>query len=114
MPNTFKLKTKANIDTSLVAVYTAPASTTTVVIGLTLANVTSASITADVQLVSDTVDVETNTDVYIVKAIPLPAGSSVEIMAGNKIVLKATDVLKVKGSATNSVDATLSIMEITP
>jgi hypothetical protein len=34
-------------------------------------------------------------------------------MAGNKIVLKATDVLKVKGSATNSVDATLSIMEIT-
>jgi hypothetical protein len=113
MPNTFKLKTKANIDTSLVAVYTAPASTTTVVIGLTLANVTSASITADVQLVSDTVDVETNTDVYIVKAIPLPAGSSVEIMAGNKIVLKATDVLKVKGSATNSVDATLSIMEIT-
>jgi hypothetical protein len=113
MPNTFKLKTKANIDTSLVAVYTAPASTTTVVIGLTLANITSASITADVQLVSDTVDVETNTDVYIVKSIPLPAGSSVEIMAGNKIVLKATDVLKVKGSATNSVDATLSIMEIT-
>jgi len=113
MANTFKLKTKANIDTSLVAVYTTPASTTTVVIGLTLANITSASITADVQLVSDTVDVETNTDVYIAKAIPLPAGSSVEIMAGNKIVLKATDVLKVKGSAPNSVDATLSIMEIT-
>jgi len=114
MANTFKLKTKANIDTSLVAVYTAPSGiTSTVIIGLTLANITSASITADVQLVSDTVDVETNTDVYIAKAIPLPAGSSVEIMAGNKIVLKATDVLKVKGSATNSVDATLSIMEIT-
>jgi hypothetical protein len=113
MANTFKLKTKANIDTSLVAVYTVPASTTAVVIGLTLANITSGSITADVQVVSDTVDVETNTDVYVVKAIPIPAGSSVEVMAGNKIVLQTTDVLKVLGSATNSVDATLSIMEIT-
>jgi hypothetical protein len=34
-------------------------------------------------------------------------------MAGNKIVMEATDILKVLGSATNSVDATLSIMEIT-
>jgi len=39
-------------------------------------------------------------------------GSSVEIMAGNKIVMQTTDILKVSGSATNSVDATMSYMEI--
>ena len=50
---------------------------------------------------------------YVVKAIPLPAGSSVEIMAGNKIILEAGDIVKVKGSATDAVDAILSIMEIT-
>jgi hypothetical protein len=115
MANTFKLKTKANIDASLVAVYTAPSGiTSTVIIGLTLANITSASITANVQLVTNSTTGENADDPYIVKAIPIPSGSSVEVMAGNKIVMQASDVLKVGGSATNSVDATLSIMEITP
>jgi hypothetical protein len=107
MANTFKRKVLANIDTALATVYTVPGSTTTVVIGLTLANVTSAAITADVQLVTS------GDDPYIVKDIPIPAGSSVEVMSGNKIVMETTDILKVLGSATNSVDATLSIMEIT-
>ena len=113
MANTFKLKTKAGIDATLVDVYTVPSSTTTVVIGLTIANIKGASVTADVKVISDTSDSETNADVYIAKDIPLPAGSSVEVMAGNKIVLKATDKIHVKGSVADAVDATLSIMEIT-
>ena len=115
MANTFKLKTKAGIDASLVKVYTVPSSpaTTTVVIGLTIANIKGASVTADAKIVSNTDDTEVNADVHIVKDIPLPAGSSVEVMAGNKIVLQATDEIWVKGSVTDAVDATLSIMEIT-
>ena len=113
MANTFKLKTKAGIDASLVTIYTVPSSTTTVIIGLTIANIKGASVTADVKVISDTSDTETNADVYIAKDIPLPAGSSVEVMAGNKIVLEAGDVVKVKGSVTDAVDAILSIMEIT-
>ncbi len=112
MANTFKLKTKAGIDASLVKVYTVPADTTTVVIGLTIANIKGASVTADAKIVSDTSDSETNADVYIAKDIPLPAGSSVEVMAGNKIVLQATDEVWVSGSVTDAVDAVLSIMEI--
>ena len=112
MANTFKLKTKAGIDASLVKVYTVPSSTTTVVIGLTIANIKGASVTADAKIVSDTSDSETNADVYIAKDIPLPAGSSVEVMAGNKIVLQATDEVWVSGSVTDAVDAVLSIMEI--
>ena len=113
MANTFKLKTKANIDASLTTVYTVPSSTTTVIIGCTVANVKGASVTADVKLVTASSSGENADDVYIVKAIPLPAGSSVEIMAGNKIILEAGDVIKVKGSVTDAVDAILSIMEIT-
>ena len=113
MANTFKLKTKAGIDASLVTIYTVPSSTTTVIIGLTIANIKGASVTADVKVISDTSDTETNADVYIAKDIPLPAGSSVEVMAGNKIVLQATDAIQVKGSVADAVDATLSIMEIT-
>ena len=113
MANTFKLKTKAGIDASLVTVYTVPAATTAVIIGLTIANIKGASVTADAKVISNTVDVETNVDVYVIKDIPLPAGSSVEVMAGNKIVLQATDAIQVKGSVADAVDATLSIMEIT-
>ena len=113
MANTFKLKTKANIDASLTTVYTVPSSTTTVIIGCTVANVKGASVTADVQLVTASSSGENADDVYIVKSIPLPAGSSVEIMAGNKIILEAGDVIKVKGSVTDAVDTILSIMEIT-
>ena len=113
MANTFKLKTKAAIDASLVTVYTVPSSTTTVIIGLTISNVKGAAVTADAQLVTASSSGENADDVHVVKDIPLPAGSSVEIMAGNKIILEAGDVVQVKGSTANCLDAILSIMEIT-
>ena len=113
MANTFKLKTKAGIDASLVTIYTVPANTKTVIIGLTIANVKGASVTADAQVVTASSSGENADDVYLIKDIPLPAGSSIEIMSGNKIVLEAGDIVKVKGSVTNAVDALLSVMEIT-
>ena len=45
MANTFKLKTKANVGTATSDVYVVPAATTTVVIGVTLANTTAVSYT---------------------------------------------------------------------
>ena len=113
MANTFKLKTKAGIDASLVTIYTVPGSTKTVIIGLTIANVKGSSVTADAQIVTASSSGENADNVYIAKSIPLPAGSSIEIMAGNKIVLEAGDIVKVKSSVTDGVDAILSVMEIT-
>jgi len=115
MANTFKLKTKASVGTSLTTVYTVPTtpSTTTVVIGLTVANKTGASVNASAQIVTASTTGENADDVYIVKDIPLPSGSSVEMMSGNKINLEAGDIIKVQSSAATSLDASLSIMEIT-
>ena len=113
MANTFKLKTKAGIDASLVTIYTVPANTTTVIIGLTISNIKGSSVTSDAQIVTASSSGENADDVYLVKDIPLPTGSSIEIMSGNKIVLEAGDIVKVKGSVTDAVDALLSVMEIT-
>ena len=110
MANTFKLKTKAGV-TTLATVYTVPSSTTAIVLGLMIGNTTSSSITSTVTLSSDTSDTETNADVELITTTPIPGNSSLEIMAGNKIVLQATDYLRVYGSG--AVDVTLSIMEIT-
>ena len=48
MANTFKLKTKANVGVTTVGIYTAPSSTTTVVIGITLANTSGSGVNVGV------------------------------------------------------------------
>ena len=116
MANTFKVKTNANMPASAgtpLTLYTCPGSTTTVVLGLLLCNNDTSQRTVDVKIESDTSDTETNETVFITKDTPVPATSSLEIMSGNKIVLQATDVLKVDSDVTGKIDATLSIMEIT-
>ena len=115
MANTFKLKTSGSIGTGSVKVYTVPSSTTTVLIGATLANTSNASIGGSLLLESDTSDTEVNNNVYIVKDAPIPAGSSLEVMAGNKLVVQgngtANDVVRVEAGTAAALDATISVLE---
>ena len=108
MANTFKLKTKANVGVTTDNVYVVPAATTTVVIGVTLANVSGQSINVGIGITRSATD-----DVNILKDIPLPQGSSIEFMQGNKVVLEATDSLTALSDLNNSLDVALTIMEIT-
>ena len=115
MANTFKLVTKAGVTTEDV-IYTVAASTTTVVLGVMLGNTTTSQITATVTLSSDTAaragnNDEANQDVELITNAPIPAGSSLELLAGNKINMEATDVLKL--TASGATDIALSIMDIT-
>ena len=116
MANNFKLKTNAAMPASSgtpLTLYTCPSSTQTIVIGLTLCNVHTTAVTADVQLVSDTSDTETNETVKLIDGVSIPAGSSLEVLSGGKYVLQATDILKIDCSVSAKLDATLSILEIT-
>ena len=108
MANTFKLKTKANVGVTTVGIYTAPAATTTVVIGITLANVSGSGCLVGVGITRPSAD-----DVKVLKNVPIPQGSSLEFMGGNKVVLEAADTLTVDSDSNNSVDVTLTIMETT-
>ena len=110
MANTFKLKTKAGV-TTLATVYTVPASTTSIVLGLVIGNTTGSAITSTITVSSDTSDTETNADVELLTTGAIPAYSSIDVLTGSKLVMQATDYLRVYGSG--AVDVTLSIMEIT-
>ena len=115
MANTFKVVTKAGV-TSEDIIYTVASSTTTVILGLVLGNTTTSQTTATVTLSSNTGNRaggndEANQDVELVTNAPIPAGSSLEMLAGNKVVMETTDLLKVTGSG--ATDVCLSIMEIT-
>ena len=115
MANTFKLVTKAGV-TSADVIYTVASSTTTVVLGIMLGNTTTSQVTATVTIESDTSgrsggNDEANQTVELVTNAPIPAGSSLELLSGNKVVMETTDVLKL--TASGATDIAVSIMEIT-
>ena len=116
MANTFKVKSNDAMPTSagtFLTLYTAPSATTTVVLGLILCNVHTTAVTASVKLISNTVDTETNQDTLVAKEVDIPAGSSLELFSGSKLILQTTDALQIDCSLTAKLDASLSIMEIT-
>jgi hypothetical protein len=100
MANTFKNYVSASVGTSAVTVYTVPSSTTSVVIGLNVANRSASQITVDVQLGST----------YIIKAVPIPVASSLSVLDG-KIIMETTETLVVTSSAASSADVILSVLE---
>lgn len=102
MANTFKNYTSLAVGTSNTTVYTVPASTSTVTIGMNLANIETSQINVSVQAAG----------AYVVKDAPIPAGSALSVLDG-KIVLEATDTVVVSSSANSSVDVLLSVLEQT-
>ena len=108
MANTFKLKTKANVGVTTSNVYVAPSATTTVVIGVTLANTSGQGINVGIGITRASAD-----DISVLKNVPIPQGSSLEFMQGNKVVLETTDSITALSDVNNSLDVALTIMEIT-
>ena len=119
MANDFKRFTVSSASTSTgasgSALYSCPAGAgssalESIVIGITLANKTTTGVTADIYL-----DGFDGTDTHIVKSATIPAGSSLEVMSGNKIVLQnsgsAGDVIRVTCGTGSALDATLSVLE---
>ena len=121
MANDFKRFVKKDIGTGEGAsgstVYSVPAGSgssalESIVIGITIANKSTAGITCDVFI--DALGGASD-DVYIVKDASIPAGSSLEVMSGNKLVLQnsgsAGDVLKMTSSTASAADGVVSVLE---
>ena len=95
-------------------IYTGQPSTETTIIGMSIANISTSQILVDVKIESNTVDNETNSNVFLIKDAPIPVGGTLVPIGGDqKVVLLDTDVLKVQSDTANSADTTLSILEIT-
>ena len=108
MANTFKIKTDTAVGTGAATIYTCPSATQTTIIGLSVANIVASQITIDVQLENSDGD-----NIYLVKAAPVPVGSALVVVGGDqKVVMEASDVLKVTTNTASSGDVALSILEI--
>ena len=121
MANTFKTVTFAAEPASAgtpYVMYTVASSTTTVVLGLVLANIDTTAVTAEIELVSTTSNRGGANNVangisFLVKDVTIPAGSSLELLSGGKVVLETGDAIQIDCSVADKVSGTLSIMEIT-
>lgn len=105
MANTFKNALARNVGTSAVTVYSAPAAKNSICIELDVCNTTNGGVTVDAFITSSSLNY------YIVKGAPVPVGGSLQIIAGQKIVLTNLDSLKVISSTASSLDVIASILE---
>jgi hypothetical protein len=104
MANDFKNAQAVGV-TSVTTVYTAPASKDSIILELDIANTTSSAVTASVELV----DTSASTDAYIVKDAPIPTGGSLQVVSGQKVIVEATDLIRV--TASGACDVICSILE---
>ena len=115
MANDFKRFCVPDVGTSNTTLYTVPnnsgAAVESIVIGITMANKTTSGITGSIFIDNE----DGSHDVFIVKDATIPAGASLEVMAGNKLVLQNdgsnADVLEGIASAASSLDITVSVLE---
>ena len=113
MANTFKQATKSGLVTTVISntgtnILTAGGSSTLILLSALVANKTSSSANVDVYLVPSSGD-----SVYFLKAVPVPAGSSLELISGSKIILESGDVLRARCDTASAADLTVSYLDQT-
>lgn len=114
MANNFKSKAANAIGTNGEQIYTCDASTQTTVIGLSLANRTSSVVLVDVELRADLRTSGAQDRSFIVKNASVPAGSSLVVVGGDqKLVLEPGDKIEITPDTAASIDAIVSVLEIT-
>jgi len=112
MANTFKIDTKSSVATDAVSstntnVLSAGGSATLVLLSILVSNKTGASADVDVFLVT------TGDDVYLLRNAPIPAGSSLELISGSKVIMESSDILRVRTDTASAIDVAVSYLEQT-
>ena len=115
MANEFRNRTLTGVGTSATSLYATPDGKTSIVLELDLANTTSNVLEASVELLDYSVHPSTGWR-YIVKNAPVPAGGSLMVIAGQKIVLEERsggtgDAIRITSSAASSLDVVSAILE---
>ena len=85
---------------------------TTTVIGLSVTNVTSSSVDVDVAISTTMANI--TTDISLASSVPVPSGSVLILVGGDqKLNMVENDLIKIKSTATSSLDVCMSVLEIT-
>lgn len=104
MANDFKNSLSNNITTET-TVHTVTNTNPSVLLQLDIANLSAVSITANVKIT----DSSTSTTVHLIKDAPIPIGSTLQAINGQKIILEQNDTIKVSANG-GAVDVIASLL----
>lgn len=113
MANTFKTDSKSSLVTATITdpsatVVTVGAAATVIVLSVLVSNKTGSSANVDIYL-----DRNTGDDIYLIRNAPVPAGSSLELISGNKLILQASDKIQARSDTGTTLDIVVSYLEQT-
>ena len=111
MANDFKNAIAQNVSNAAggTTIYTTPATKTSIMLELDIANTTTNVVEASVEILDSSVSASAWR--YLVKNAPVPSGGSLMVISGQKIVLEAGDKVRVTSSAASVMDAIAAILE---
>lgn len=109
MAEVFKNASKVDVSTgSADTLYTAPASTTSIVLGAALANKSGNTVAVTLSFT----DTSAGTTSQMIPAVQIPPNTTLEVLAGQKYILETGDTLKVQADTASSIDVTLGVLEL--
>ena len=119
MANEFKNRSQKGLTSAnTTPLYQTPDGKTSIMLELDIANTTSSVVEASVQMLDKSVNANYATGGrHIVKNAPVPAGGSLMVIAGQKIVLEAgsgatgDEILVTSSSSSASLDGVAAILE---
>ena len=107
MANNFKNYFLKNANTTSQNVYVAGAGVQATIIGMTIGNITSSPITANVTVTSG------GTTYFMLQSATISNGGALVPIGGDqKLVMEAGDYMQVQTSGANSADVIVSVLEI--
>ena len=89
-----------------------------IIVGFHVCNILTNTIKITVTISSDTANASAfgggnNRDSFLVKNVPIPEGSTIELLSGNKIFLQTTDIVKIQSDTAASFNCVFSFVEQT-
>ena len=110
MAETFKNASLVNVNNSGDAtLYTAPSGATSIVLGVAIANKTGSEVTAKIKFT----DTSASTTTELLSDVGIPGNTTLEVLAGQKYILEAGDILLARAGSASALDITLGVLELT-
>lgn len=109
MAETFKNASLVDVNNaSADTLYTAPASTTSIVLGVAIANKSANTVGVTLNFT----DTSASTTTQMIPDVQIPGNTTLEVLAGQKYILETTDVMTAQSDTASSIDITMGVLEL--
>lgn len=109
MANIYRKKIATGVGTTLTDVYVANTGVSGIALGMTISNITTSAISANVKVYS----AATTNSAFIIKESTIAYGGALVPLGGDqKLVLEAGDKIQVQTSVASGADVVVSVLEI--